>query len=1198
MNYDVSGSSSATVVDEFESQDGSRAAFWRPRLLRDAAFTVHVPFAFWLIEASRPRRVVELGLGEGVSYFAFCQAVDALGLDAHCVGIDHWRGDRFTPADTDGGSAAYDHNANFYARFSDCLAFDLVDAASLFADGEIDLLHVDVALAPRVIDSLTQDWTPKLSHRAVMLIHGAATRADNAEAAAFLAALRDRHRCLDLDQGAGLTLALVGADQPERLLELVTPPAPPPSGARLIFEHLGRACQLEARRQHDAAEAERRAAEAETAALRIHPWAARNTNGLRTRETWRSEAGSAEAEVDAARAAQHEAELALSKVERALVAELAARKRLQVVLGEVLTYGRDLEKRHLATLESTTWRAMEPVRQAMRLATRRRPAPPFAPRLHKFSLPSIASARRSDPADDESGEPSSKDWIARAFEKAKAAFRTTGVAELEEIAARGGLDAESRRQAARYLALLRAEDDEEAPRIRALAELGAAPFWREGARGGVEAATLRLGLLLGLGRTAEAARLAATPPAGAGADPDFLLLAAGLAPLTSQSGPDRIAAVAAAMRRSAGLGIARDEAGAPAGIDSLRGAETLEKVVNAMKISVIVPAFNCADTIATSLRSISRQTWENLEILVADDASADATPEIVAEMAERDKRIRLIRLAVNGGAYRARNTALSEAQGDLVTCQDADDWSHPERLRRQAQHLKANPHLVANVSHWARATPDLIFERRPFSARVIHFNSSSIMFHRELVLDQAGFWDSVRFGGDTEFWRRLIAIFGEAAVAQLPEMLAIGRIRDGSLSRAAASAYAGGKTGARKFYEHAYSHWHATAPAGALRMPFPLATRPFAVPTVMTEGRSVTGHFDVVLISDFRHMGGTTASNQQELIAQSRAGLRTGVVQVDRYDFNVSRGIHPDIRALIDDGSVEHLVNGDAVTADLAVVRFPPIFNHAQDHLPEVRPRAVRVVVNQPPRRVAGEAPFYSLETCKANVAAYLGQVGDWVPIGPAVRDALAADGEAHQLTPEDWFNIIDVDAWTVPRDSWRAERPVIGRHGRDAAEKWLTKAEDILGAYPDDGSVRVRIMGGADVPISALGRRPANWEVLEFNAQTPRDFLETLDYFVFFPHEGRIEAFGRTVIEAMASGALAILPPVFEPLFGEAAIYCAPAGVGAVVSRFHADRAAYLAQTARAEAVVRARFGFEQHIARVSRAIAAGAETPSLVHG
>ena len=140
----------------------------------------------------------------------------------------------------------------------------------------------------------------------------------------------------------------------------------------------------------------------------------------------------------------------------------------------------------------------------------------------------------------------------------------------------------------------------------------------------------------------------------------------------------------------------------------------------------------------------------------------------------------------------------------------------------------------------------------------------------------------------------------------------------------------------------------------------------------------------------------------------------------------------------------------------------------------------------------------------------------------------------------------------------------MIGRHGRDAVEKWPSRAADILAAYPDDGAMRVRILGGANVPARTLGRLPDAWEVLEFNSVPPRDFLASLDFFVFFPHEERIEAFGRTIIEAMASGCATILPPVFRPLFGEAALYCAPAEVRDLVMRLYADRSAYLRHTAR----------------------------------
>lgn len=1332
MKHNVAGpiaGLSGGGADDLLPPRATRALFWRPRLLQNAAWTIHIPFAFWLVETCRPRRVVELGLGKGVSYFAFCQAVDKLGLEARCVGFDHWEGDRFTRPDPEAGAAAAKHNEQLYQDFSELARADLVGAAARFPDESIDLLHVDVELTAPVVDSLLHDWARKMSRRGVALLHGTRTRCDTPEAAAFLAGVRARHRCFELEQGEGLTLALIGAEQPERLLRFAAldPGSPEHGAARAAFLQLGRGHQFEAQSRRDgrelgalraelarvaaerdddrsalelqsrraaeaqalifdrnaaledarsrlaaldaelgagradlaaarerhaaledeggvleaglrearaglrdtrervceleadlaardealaarfaelaelgaiaerarAAEAEARAAEAAARADAAAAAAERGREARRLREAL----AEAKAASDAGRAALHEAEIALTaahaaqaRVEAARAAEAAEREALQAEAGRLLSYGRDLEKRHVAMLQSETWRAMEPARRLIRLVRRARPPAPFTPRLAGADTGAAAPARASAAA---RGKPDVHDGILRAFEKAKGAFRGAGLAEIATIAGRKGTDRANRLLAERCLVLVRAEAAEPQERAAALEALDAMPAWRDDARGPGEAAVLRLSLLDGLGRDAEAAALAAAPPPEAAVSPDFLLLAAGHAPEAPEAGPDRVAAVAQAFRVASGLGLARlDAQGRAASIDNLRGAGELQRIGGAMKISVIVPAYNCADTIRTSLRSLSRQTWGNLEILVADDASTDATAEVVAELAERDRRIRLIRMERNGGAYPARNAALAAAQGDLVTCQDADDWSHPERLRRQAEHLRANPHLVANVSHWARATPDLRFERRPFTAKVIHFNSSSIMFRRERALERVGFWDSVRFGADTEFWHRLQAAFGPDAVAELPELLAIGRIREGSLSRASVSAYAGAKTGARKAYEHAWRAWHAAAGPGALRLPFPLEARPFAVPAVMRTGRSTRGHFDAVLVSDFRHVGGTTASNQQELVAQVRAGMRTALVQVDRYDFNVTRGVHPDIQALLDDGSVEQLVHGDEVTADLAVVRFPPIFSHRQDYLPTIRPRAVRVVVNQPPRRVAGEAPFWSIETCKANVAAYLGQVGDWVPIGPAVRDALAADGEAHHLSAEDWFNIIDVDAWRVERPGWVGERPAIGRHGRDAPEKWLTRKADLLGAYPDDGSVTVRVMGGADVALRTIGRRPASWEVLGFNALPVKDFLATIDFFVFFPHEGRIEAFGRTVIEAMASGALAILPPVFEPLFGPAALYCRPSEVGGIVARLYADRDAYLAQTARAEAEVRARFGFEQHLDRLRRA--AGSAAPA----
>ena len=99
-------------------------------------------------------------------------------------------------------------------------------------------------------------------------------------------------------------------------------------------------------------------------------------------------------------------------------------------------------------------------------------------------------------------------------------------------------------------------------------------------------------------------------------------------------------------------------------------------------ISVIVPVHNAQDYLSDCLASLTRQTWQELEILVVDDGSKDESADICGSWMERDARIRLIRKE-NGGVSSARNRGLEEARGEYVAFVDADDWILPDMLRRQ-----------------------------------------------------------------------------------------------------------------------------------------------------------------------------------------------------------------------------------------------------------------------------------------------------------------------------------------------------------------------------------------------------------------------------------------------------------------------------------------------------------------------------------
>lgn len=91
-------------------------------------------------------------------------------------------------------------------------------------------------------------------------------------------------------------------------------------------------------------------------------------------------------------------------------------------------------------------------------------------------------------------------------------------------------------------------------------------------------------------------------------------------------------------------------------------------------VSVVVIGYNDATNLETAIRSAASQTLRDIEIVVVDDASTDATPHVCARLAAADARVRVFRLEVNsGGCSRPRNVGMQHATGRYVTFLDSDD---------------------------------------------------------------------------------------------------------------------------------------------------------------------------------------------------------------------------------------------------------------------------------------------------------------------------------------------------------------------------------------------------------------------------------------------------------------------------------------------------------------------------------------------
>jgi len=100
------------------------------------------------------------------------------------------------------------------------------------------------------------------------------------------------------------------------------------------------------------------------------------------------------------------------------------------------------------------------------------------------------------------------------------------------------------------------------------------------------------------------------------------------------------------------------------------------------KISVIVANYNHEKYIEQAVKSLLNQTYQNFEVVIVDDCSTDNSKEVITELIKLDKRIiQPLFLDKNTGKWNALNQAIAQrASGQLITTQDADDASTPQRL--------------------------------------------------------------------------------------------------------------------------------------------------------------------------------------------------------------------------------------------------------------------------------------------------------------------------------------------------------------------------------------------------------------------------------------------------------------------------------------------------------------------------------------
>jgi glycosyltransferase involved in cell wall biosynthesis len=182
---------------------------------------------------------------------------------------------------------------------------------------------------------------------------------------------------------------------------------------------------------------------------------------------------------------------------------------------------------------------------------------------------------------------------------------------------------------------------------------------------------------------------------------------------------------------------------------------------NVPPMSVVMPVHNGERFLDAGVRSILDQTFQDFEFVILDDASTDGTPDMLADWARRDPRIRLARSNVRLGCAGGGNRLVTEARAPLAARMDADDVSDPDRLRRQVSVLNSRPEVCLTGTLWdgidAAGRPIRpvdrwrVLRRSPFAP----FMHGSIAFRREAFWQAGGYREACEHWEDLDLYIRM-----------------------------------------------------------------------------------------------------------------------------------------------------------------------------------------------------------------------------------------------------------------------------------------------------------------------------------------------------------------------------------------------------------------------------------------------------------
>jgi glycosyltransferase involved in cell wall biosynthesis len=179
-------------------------------------------------------------------------------------------------------------------------------------------------------------------------------------------------------------------------------------------------------------------------------------------------------------------------------------------------------------------------------------------------------------------------------------------------------------------------------------------------------------------------------------------------------------------------------------------------------VSVVIPCYNDAATLARAIESVVKQTYVNIEIIVVNDCSPQT--DLIEKCLSHYPQVCYLRNAVNIGLAATRNIGLNIANGDIVAFLDADDEYMPDKIKLQVEALDENTVVTCG---FINIYPNGYRDENSGASRI--FNSSSMLIYRNaligacllgsknLLLQHGGYDATLRSCEDYDLWLRLLS---------------------------------------------------------------------------------------------------------------------------------------------------------------------------------------------------------------------------------------------------------------------------------------------------------------------------------------------------------------------------------------------------------------------------------------------------------